>query len=139
MKITEYMTAEEKIEAKKQLYSETKLAEVNNMPELHLSLEDLNAQLGDSKLNNETVIYTDIYGKQHYAVISKRLGNPLFYKPGKYRYGAANYVPSYEESVLLSKSTNPYNVENSKVIDVNQAAIIQKIENRKAMDQLASQ
>jgi hypothetical protein len=32
----------------------------------------------------------------------------LYYEPGSFKYGASNYVPNYEESVYLSKTTkNP--------------------------------
>lgn len=38
--------------------------------------------------------------------LSSIKGSMLYYKPGTFRFGAANYVPNYEESVFLSKLTN---------------------------------
>jgi hypothetical protein len=32
-------------------------------------------------------------------------GDILYYTPGAYRFGASNYVPAYEDSIYLSKST----------------------------------
>lgn len=32
----------------------------------------------------------------------KILSFPTYYTPGTYKYGSANYVPSYEEAVILS-------------------------------------
>lgn len=32
-------------------------------------------------------------------------GQPLFYKPGSYKYGGINYIPKYEDSVYLSRTT----------------------------------
>jgi len=32
-------------------------------------------------------------------------GQPLFYTPGSYKYGGANYIPKYEDSVYLSRTT----------------------------------
>jgi hypothetical protein len=89
-------------------HSETKDIEDSEMPEIHVSLDDINKQLGEPELNNEKVKIVDKYGKISYTVISTTFGNPTYYKPGTYRYGAANYVPTYEDSVFLSKSLNGY-------------------------------
>ena len=32
-------------------------------------------------------------------------GSPTYYKPGTYKFGSATYVPSYEDSIYLSKTT----------------------------------
>jgi hypothetical protein len=32
-------------------------------------------------------------------------GSPTYYEPGTYKFGASTYVPSYEDSVYLSKTT----------------------------------
>jgi hypothetical protein len=32
-------------------------------------------------------------------------GSPTYYQPGSYKFGSATYVPSYEDSVYLSKTT----------------------------------
>lgn len=35
-------------------------------------------------------------------------GSPTYYTPGSYKFGASTYVPSYQDSVLLSKTTGKY-------------------------------
>ena len=93
---------------KRTKHSETKNIEDSEMPEIHVSLDDINSQLGEPELHNERVKIVDKYGNISYTVISTTFGNPTYYKPGTYRYGAANYVPTYEDSVFLSKSLNGY-------------------------------
>jgi hypothetical protein len=113
IKVNEYMTSKNKIKQRKKLRSETKNVENKKFPEIHVSLDDINAQLGSSELNNESVKIVDKYGNVSYAIVSKTFGNPTFYKPGTYRYGSATYIPSYEDSVFLSKTLNGYSFFNS--------------------------
>lgn len=113
IKVNEYMSTKDKLKQRKNLHSETKQTENKNIPEVHVSLEDINAQVGASELNNETVKVVDKYGNISYAIISKTFGNPTYYKPGTYRYGSATYVPTYEDSVFLSKSLNGYSYFSS--------------------------
>ena len=35
---------------------------------------------------------------------SEQAGSPIYYEPNSKKYGAKNYVPDYESSVLLSRS-----------------------------------
>jgi hypothetical protein len=37
---------------------------------------------------------------------------PIYYEPGSYTFGATGYIPDYERSVYLSKTTNESQVEN---------------------------
>jgi len=37
---------------------------------------------------------------------SDEVTKPLYYEPGSFRFGSSNYVPSYQETVYLSKLTN---------------------------------
>lgn len=37
-------------------------------------------------------------------------GSPTYYEPGTYKFGSATYVPSYEDSVYLSKTTGQSSV-----------------------------
>lgn len=119
LNVNEYMSSNDKLKQRKKLHSETKAIENKNMPEIHSSIEDMNKQLGEKELNNEKVKYVDKYGKVQNAVISKTLGNPTYYRPGTYRYGSASYIPTYEDSIFLSKSFNNYSLYTSDKKDEN--------------------
>lgn len=106
--INESMSAKDKLKQRKSLHSETKKIEKTSIPEVHVNLDDINSDVGQPELNNEKIKIVDKYGNIRYVVISKTFGNPIYYKPGTYRYATANYVPTYEDSVFLSKSLNGY-------------------------------
>lgn len=115
IKVTEYMSPKDKLKQRKQLHSETKKIEKANIPEVHISIDDMNKQLGQNELNNEAVKIVDKYGNISYAIVSKTFGNPNYFKPGTYRYGSANYIPTYEDSIFLSKTLNNYSFYDSKL------------------------
>lgn len=56
--------------------------------------------------NKEEIEIYDKSGNKKTIIISKTLGNTLYYKPGMYTYGSTKYIPSYEDSIYLSKSLN---------------------------------
>jgi hypothetical protein len=128
--INESMSTKDKLKKRKELRSETKKIENTSMPEIHVSLADMNAQVGQPELNNEKVKIVDKYGNIRYVVISKTFGNPTYYKPGRYRYATANYVPTYEDSIFLSRSLNKY----SKFEGNNNETSSNKIDNHFAFD-----
>ena len=105
IKVKEYMTTKNKL--KRSMHSETKNIEDTNIPEVHISIQDINTQLGENELNNETIKIIDKYGNIENIIISKTFGNPTYYKPGRYKYGSQSYLPTYEDSIFLSKSFNP--------------------------------
>ena len=39
-------------------------------------------------------------------------GSPTYYEPGTYKFGSATYVPTYEDSIYLSKTTGKSTVSN---------------------------
>jgi hypothetical protein len=41
-------------------------------------------------------------------------GSPIYYKSGEFKYGAKTYVPTYEDSIYLSKSLGGSGLSNSK-------------------------
>jgi hypothetical protein len=47
------------------------------------------------------------------SIFDSSFNNPLYYEPGQYNYGAANYVPTYENSVYLSNLTNYSKIANA--------------------------
>ena len=133
IKVNEYMSTKDKLKQRKNLHSETKAVENKNIPEVHVSLDDINAQIGSNELNNEKVKVVDKYGNISYAIISKTFGNPTYYRPGTYRYGSATYVPTYEDSVFLSKSLNGYSTfKSSNTNKTNSKANISKTNISKA-------
>jgi hypothetical protein len=49
----------------------------------------------------------DSSGKKKYYTFNQMDDQPItYYTPGEYTYGASNYIPTYEDSVYLSKTTN---------------------------------
>ena len=58
-----------------------------------------NTQMGTQK------VY-DVNGNLIDVVSNAVQGNIVYYQPGSYKYGAASYVPYYEDSVFLSRSIN---------------------------------
>ena len=113
IQINESMSTKDKLKQRKNLHSETKKVEKTAMPEIHVSLDDINSQIGAPELNNEKIKVVDKYGNVSYAVISTTFGNPTYYKPGTYRYGSASYVPTYEDSIFLSSTLNGYSMFKS--------------------------
>jgi len=72
----------------------------------HDNLTDIQAQgyANDSSIN--TIKFHDMSTGNTIAVpVSEIQGNVTYYEPGTYRFGASSYVPSYEDSVYLSKTT----------------------------------
>lgn len=70
----------------------------------HPSIEDINQQLGNDSTDQDTVV-VDKDGNRYVLPKMNMQNTTLFYEPGSYTYSAANYVPSYEDSVFLSKTT----------------------------------
>jgi len=52
--------------------------------------------------NDKIVKSIDTNGKSIDVTISKTLGNPVYYQPGQYYYGANAYVPTYEDAIYLA-------------------------------------
>jgi hypothetical protein len=48
-----------------------------------------------------TIKYTD--GTSKIFKFGDVAGSPIYYKPGAFKYGAKTYVPTYEDSIYLSK------------------------------------
>jgi len=65
-----------------------------------MSKED--AQYG---LTSRTITVKDTSGNTFILKVPEIQGSTLYYEPGSYRFGASSYVPSYEDSIFLSKTT----------------------------------
>lgn len=95
--------------------------------EYHDSVEKISEEQGLG-LNSNTVWVFDPKSNKKIALKVPVIQNsPTFYNPGKYNYGASTYVPSYTESVLLSKTTGLFDKTVPKVsptfsyYDINQS------------------
>jgi hypothetical protein len=72
----------------------------------HDSVEDIKKQGGIFDASFATVMVLDPCGNKVLIPYSPAQPLPIYYTPGSYqKYGASTYVPSYEDSVYLSRST----------------------------------
>jgi hypothetical protein len=56
----------------------------------------------DTVTGTGTWVLNEKTGNVEYVKWTDVSNNTLYYKPGSYPYGAASYVPTYEDSVYLS-------------------------------------
>jgi hypothetical protein len=68
----------------------------------HDNIEDIIEQTNAYVPPKEKIIVKDKKGKALEVNISNTLGGFTYYKPGTYKYGGTSYVPSYEDSIILS-------------------------------------
>jgi hypothetical protein len=71
----------------------------------HDSPEDIQKQGGLFDASFGTVMVIDPYGNKLLIPYNPAQSLPIYYTPGTYKYGSSTYVPSYEDSVYLSKMT----------------------------------
>jgi hypothetical protein len=71
----------------------------------HDSPEDIQKQGGLFDASFGTVMVIDPCGNKLLIPYNPAQSLPIYYTPGTYKYGSSNYVPSYEDSVYLSKMT----------------------------------
>jgi hypothetical protein len=74
-------------------------------PTTHKNDDDSNAGVGKMWVR-------DKYGKLISIPYSNVKNTTLYYETGSYPFGPSSYVPNYEESTLLSKSSNQSNVSS---------------------------
>ena len=55
---------------------------------------------------NEVTVYDKKLKKLIVMPFTKQQGTAVYFDPGSFKYGSENYVPTYTESVLLSRSNN---------------------------------
>jgi len=53
---------------------------------------------------NEVMVFDPSLNRMVVLPYSEQAGSPIYYEPNSKKYGAKNYVPDYESSVLLSRS-----------------------------------
>ena len=71
--------------------------------------QDLPQTIPDDETNDSIAFVQDESGKMVGLESTGTIGgSPTYYTPGSYTFGASTYVPSYEDSVLLSKTTGRY-------------------------------
>jgi len=71
----------------------------------HDSWEDIKKQNGLFETSFSTVTVVDPCGNKISIPYNPAQSLPIYYTPGTYKYGSSTYVPSYEDSVYLSKTT----------------------------------
>jgi hypothetical protein len=80
-----------------------------NKDNLDVEYHDDPQKMGENSLYNTKMgtqkVY-DVNGNLIDVVSNAVQGNIVYYQPGSYKYGAASYVPYYEDSVFLSRSIN---------------------------------
>ena len=54
---------------------------------------------------SRTITVKDTSGNTFILKVPDIQGSVTYYEPGTYRFGASSYVPSYQDTVYLSKST----------------------------------
>jgi hypothetical protein len=82
---------------------------INNYDlKFHDSAEDIQAQNSKSSIQPDIIVITDAKGEKRKISRDKTQGTLIYNDPDYYKYGTAAYVPSYEESILLSKIHGVY-------------------------------
>jgi hypothetical protein len=85
--------------------TKTKYNSDNLDMEYHDNLQALGANnIYNTEMGTEKVY--DVKGNLVDVVSNAVQGKIVYYQPGSYKYGATSYVPYYEDSVFLSRSTN---------------------------------
>ena len=90
-----------------------------NMPDYHDSVDKILASTDAYGLQSGTSYVFDNCGNQIALPPTQMQGDVTYYQPGTYRFGAASYVPNYEDSVYLSRTSGL-----SQVATVNNAAYV---------------
>lgn len=70
----------------------------------HSSIEEIQRQMGEDTSQGGAVV-VDKDGNRFILPDMNLKNTTLFYEPGSYTYSASTYVPSYEDSVFLSRTT----------------------------------
>jgi hypothetical protein len=73
--------------------------------EYHDSANEINAQQPLYELNISTLNVPDSSGNTVSYPVITGLALPTYYQPGSMMFGPVSYVPNYEDSVYLSRST----------------------------------
>lgn len=84
----------------------------------HKSAQDI---INESETNglfsfNKTVVY-DPSGGMVVLTTLPASNKPFFYDKNDFQYGSYNYEPTYEDSVLLSRTHSPYKIMNPPNLD----------------------
>jgi hypothetical protein len=74
----------------------------------HDTAEDIQAQDSVSKIQPDNIVIIDATGNKKTISRNKTQGSITYNDPASYKYGLSSYVPSYEESILLSKTFGVY-------------------------------
>ena len=100
---------------------------LNNVINSPISQNSPTSNLTDGSMNSLIKYNSNNYNLKYHDDLSlnDQLGqikpNPIYYQPGTFKYGGSTYVPTYEDSVYLSKTAllpttvSPYKKESSDI------------------------
>lgn len=71
----------------------------------HDDIEDIRAQKGIYNTEMDKMLVRDNSGNLISMNFMSNSALPTYYQPGSFVFGSSNYVPNYEDSVYLSKTT----------------------------------
>jgi hypothetical protein len=97
--------------------------------EYHDKAEEIGEQKDEFGLSTSMTWVIDPSGNKVAIPYTGVQGNVTYYEPGTYTYGASTYVPSYEDSVYLSKTTNLYYMAKVKDTSSMMAGICNQYKN----------
>jgi hypothetical protein len=81
------------------------ISDAPDVSEYHLSASKIMAETDAYGLQGGTAYVFDNSGNKVALSPTGKYGNATYFEPGTYKFGASTYVPNYEDSVYLSRST----------------------------------
>lgn len=77
----------------------------DNYPQYHESESEIKPATDDTEFKNGDIYVRDQNGNVVILPSRNVQGSTLYFDPGYFKFGSSNYVPNYEDSVYLSKTT----------------------------------
>lgn len=77
----------------------------DNFPEYHASEQEIKADSDYTEFKNGDIYVRDRTGNVVVLPGPNVQGSTLYYQPGYFQFSSSSYVPNYEDSVYLSKTT----------------------------------
>jgi len=77
----------------------------NDFPEYHETAEQIKASPDYNEFKNGDIYVRDQTGNVVIMPGPSVQGSTTYYQPGSFKFGSSSYVPNYEDSIYLSKTT----------------------------------
>jgi len=84
----------------------------DNFPQYHASEEQIKEDSDYTEFKNGDIYVRDQTGNVVILPGSSVQGSTLYFQPGYFQFGSSTYVPNYEDSVYLSKTTGLSTISN---------------------------